>query len=289
MGGVSAVGILHPGRMGSAVAAQAVRRGAHVLWCPTGRSPATARRAAEAGLHAVPDLAALLKAAELVLSVCPPAVAEEVATTVAGHGFRGVYVEANAISTARCARIAGRLAAAGAQIVDGGIIGPPPRDDLPARLYLAGEVPAVEVVHGLLRGTAVTTVALDGGIGAASALKMAYAGYQKAARALAGVSHALAARHGVTEHLLDEANRSVRSPLAEPGYLPSVAARAWRWGFEMGEVSDTLAVDGLPADLARAAAMVLDAWSADKDDWDIPLDLVLTRLFKAGHTGSKAD
>ena len=32
------IGILHPGRMGAAVAAEAVKAGARVLWCPEGRS-----------------------------------------------------------------------------------------------------------------------------------------------------------------------------------------------------------------------------------------------------------
>ncbi|MGH3924232.1 MAG: hypothetical protein ACRDTT_15445 [Pseudonocardiaceae bacterium] len=50
------------------------------------------------------------------LSICPPAAveeAEEIATTVAGIGYRGIYVEANAISPTRMHRIAPRFTIAG--------------------------------------------------------------------------------------------------------------------------------------------------------------------------------
>ncbi|MBV9163597.1 MAG: phosphogluconate dehydrogenase, partial [Pseudonocardiales bacterium] len=92
-----AVGLLHPGRMGAAVAAQLMANGHSVLWCPDGRSPTTHRRAQDAGLRPAP-LGQLLADSEIVVSICPPAVAEEIATTVAGIGYRGIYVEANAIS-----------------------------------------------------------------------------------------------------------------------------------------------------------------------------------------------
>jgi hypothetical protein len=107
---------------------------------------------------------------------------------------------------------------------------------------------------------------------------MAYASFQKASRALAAVAHALAASHGVTEHLLTEAARSTRSPLAEPDYLPSVAARAWRWVPEMHEIADTLTAESLPPDLAIAAGKILAHWSADRDDSNLSLDVLLSRL-----------
>ena len=130
------VGVLHPGAMGAAVAA-AVRR-ARVLWCPAGRSAATAERARAAGLEPAADLAGLLDACDIVLSICPPAAAEDLASQVADLRYRGTYVEANAISRERMLRIGDRITGAGGRIVDGSIIGPPPVDGAAARLYLAG-------------------------------------------------------------------------------------------------------------------------------------------------------
>jgi 3-hydroxyisobutyrate dehydrogenase-like beta-hydroxyacid dehydrogenase len=278
MGAMSVVAMLHPGQMGAALAVQARRNGTRVLWCPAGRSAATARRAAAAELTAVPDLGEMLDAAEVVLSVCPPEFAADVAAHVADRGYQGIFVEANAISPERCVGIAERLTAAGARVVDGAIIGPPPGNGAAARVYLSGETAAVESVAGLFRGTAAEPVVVMGGLGAASALKMSFAGFNKAGLVLAAVSHALAARHQVTDHLIAEAERLTRSPLARPGALPGLAARAWRWAPEMNEIADTLDADGLPSDLARAAAEVLGHWQDDKDSWDLPVAEVLARL-----------
>jgi 3-hydroxyisobutyrate dehydrogenase-like beta-hydroxyacid dehydrogenase len=131
------VGLLHPGRMGAAITAQIMTNGHTVLWCPDGRSPATCYRAQDAGLRPAP-LGQLLADSEIVVSICPPAVAEEIATTVAGIGYRSIYVEANAISPARLHRIIARFTEAGAVVIDGCVFGPPPGGQPPARLYLAG-------------------------------------------------------------------------------------------------------------------------------------------------------
>jgi 3-hydroxyisobutyrate dehydrogenase-like beta-hydroxyacid dehydrogenase len=272
------VGVLHPGEMGAAIAAQLRRRDTRVLWCPEGRSARTAERATAAGLEPVDDLAAFLTEAEIVLSICPPEFAEDVARQVAENRFQGWYVEANAISPRRCHRIASRLTAGGVRVIDGSIIGPPPTDPRSARLYLAGDDAATGRVAELFAGTSAEAVTIDGPVGTASALKMAYASFQKASRALAAVAHALAASHGVTEHLLTEAARSTRSPLVEPDYLPSVAARAWRWAPEMHEIADTLAAENLPPDLAIAAGKILAHWSADKGLSSLSLDALLDRL-----------
>lgn len=94
------VGLLHPGRMGAAITAQIRSNGHTVLWCPDGRSPATQHRAVDTGLRPV-SLGQLLADSEIVLSICPPAVAEKIATKVAEIGYCGIYVDANAISPAR--------------------------------------------------------------------------------------------------------------------------------------------------------------------------------------------
>ncbi|MFF3431995.1 hypothetical protein [Streptomyces sp. NPDC002602] len=57
---------------------------------------------------------------------------------------------------------------------------------------------------------------------------MAFGGYQKAARTLAAVAHALADDHGVGDLLVEEARTMPEFILADRDYIPSVAARASR-------------------------------------------------------------
>ncbi|MCH7229985.1 DUF1932 domain-containing protein [Glycomyces sp. L485] len=273
------IGILHPGQMGAAIAAQARSRGVRALWCPDGRSEATVHRAQTAGLESVPSLPDLLAQADMVLSVCPPAFAEDLAREVARHGYNGVYADANAISPERAQRIATILP--NATVVDGGIIGPPPTEATVARLYLSGPQGACADVAHLFTGTLVEVHQIGNEVGKASALKLSFASFQKATRALAAVSHALADHHGVREALQSEAERMGSSALAQPGYLPSVAARAWRWAPEMQEIAAALHEAGLPTHLAEGAKRVLEQWNDDKDAWNIELDEVFKHLSTA--------
>ncbi|WP_165986012.1 NAD(P)-dependent oxidoreductase [Streptomyces sp. YIM 98790] len=275
---MTTVTLLHPGDMGSAVGEQARRIGTRVLWVLTGRSASTKARAEAAGLTPAPNLASALAESDIVLSICPPAAAEDVAGLVASHDFHGIYVDANAISPQRMQRIAAHLETCGAVPVDGSIFGPPPRGTKTARLYLAGPATAVHRVESLFTGTQVTPQILNKPLGSASALKMAFAGYQKAARALATVSHALAQEHGVTEELTAEGRTMAAAILADVDYLPSVAARAWRWAPEMQEVADSLKAAGLPSDLAKAANSTLSRWNQDKDNFDLSFPEVLEHL-----------
>jgi 3-hydroxyisobutyrate dehydrogenase-like beta-hydroxyacid dehydrogenase len=275
---VVTVGLVHPGRMGAAVGRELAGAGTRVVWCAAGRSEATARRAREAGLEPVPDLAALAAASDLVVSLCPPAAAEEVAAAVAATGFDGVFVEANAISPARTRRIASLFGA----VLDGCVIGPPPSPSTGARLYLSGEPRRAAEVAALFTGTAVEAVVIEGEAGRASALKMAFGSYNKASAALAAVSHALADAHGVGDELMAEARHLTLSPLAAPERLPSAAARAWRWAPEMEEGASTFRDAGLPDDLARAAAAVFERWAPDRDDFEISLADALAHLRRPG-------
>ncbi|MGH3628636.1 MAG: DUF1932 domain-containing protein [Sciscionella sp.] len=254
------VGLLHPGRMGAAIAAQIVAGGHTVLWCPDGRSAATHDRAEEARLRPVP-LGQLLADSEIVLSICPPAMAEQIATDVAEIGYRGSYVDANAISPARMHRITTRFTQAGTVTIDGSIFGAPPGGQVSARLYLAGAPDASRRVAELFTGSLAEPVLLGDHPGQASALKMAFASFQRTSRTAAALAHALADDHGITQALLTEAEHMPRDILTNRDYLPSVAARAWRWAPEMHEVADTLGVQNLPTDLALATANILQHWA----------------------------
>src|SRR3954451_20134917 len=139
---MTAIGLLHPGEMGAALGARLREHGHDVLWASEGRSAATRERAAAAGLRDGGSVTALAAESDVVLSVCPPHAALDVARAVAG--FRGVFVDANAIAPATVGAVGRVIEGARGRLVDGGIVGPPPVREGTTRLYLSGgEAPGV--------------------------------------------------------------------------------------------------------------------------------------------------
>ncbi|MFJ9810735.1 DUF1932 domain-containing protein [Streptomyces sp. NPDC101158] len=271
------VGILHPGSMGAAVAGCATPNATAVLWCETGRSPASAERATEFGLTPVATLSELLDRSDVVISLCPPAAAENLARDVAGCRFAGVYVEANAINPERTHRIAALLEP-DATVVDGGVVGSPPVSGKTPTLYLSGPIFATERIEALFAGTAVRTEVLGTEVGKASALKLSYASFQKSSRVLVALAVGMARKHGVDQELIEVASRRTDSYLSEPQYVAKTAARAWRWGPELEEAADALAAAGLPPEMLRAAASTLARWDDAKDAHELTLTDALDRL-----------
>jgi len=278
---MTVVTLLHPGTMGAEVGRQAVTGGATVRWVAAGRGAATRKRAADAGLEEHAELTTALDGTDVVLSICPPAHAEDVARAVAG--YTGIFVEANAIAPTRTHRIAALLPKA--QVIDGGIVGPPPHRPGTTRLYVSGDTGPIS---DLFNGTALEVVTLPGGIGQASALKMAYASYQKVSRVLAAVAHALAAAHGVDEYLMREAVLLRSFPLADVNQFPEVAAKAWRWAPEMREIAETLGDAALPTELALGAAAALERLTPAKDRDDLRVAEALD-LLTAGQRTSVSE
>ncbi|MFI8007965.1 DUF1932 domain-containing protein [Streptomyces sp. NPDC086010] len=271
------VGILHPGSMGAAVAACAATNASEVLWCEPGRSTASVERAAQFGLTAVAMLSELLERSDIVISLCPPAAAEDLARDVAGHRFTGVYVEANAINPERVQRIA-RLLESDAVVVDGGVVGSPPVRGKTPTLYLSGPAAATARIEALFTGTAVEIRTLGVEVGKASALKLAYASFQKTSRLLVALAVGMAREHGVDQELIEVASRRTDSYLSEPQYVAKTAARAWRWGPELEEAADALEFAGLPPEMLRAAASTLARWHDVKDDGELTPNDALDRL-----------
>ncbi|MFD8789426.1 NAD(P)-dependent oxidoreductase [Streptomyces vinaceus] len=271
------VGILHPGSMGAAVAACAATNAAAVLWCETGRSSASAARAVRFGLTPVAELAELLDRSDIVISLCPPAAAEDVARDVAVHHFDGVYVEANAINPERAQRIAALLEPT-ATVVDGGVVGSPPVGGKTPALHLSGPAAATASIEALFAGTAVRTAMLGTEVGKASALKLSYAAFQKTSRVLVALALGMAREYGVDQELIEVASRRTDSYLSEPQYVAKTAARAWRWGPELEEAADALAAAGLPPEMLRAAASTLARWHEVKDVGELTLTDALDRL-----------
>jgi len=256
------IGLLHPGEMGAAVGRCLRDRGHVVLWAAAGRGSATAARAAAAGLIDAGTVTEIAARCDVIVSVCPPHAALDTAREVAGAGFGGLYVDANAISPATAGEVAGIVAGGGVGYVDGGIIGTPPVAPGFIRLYLSG--PRAGEVRELFERSPVDTQVVDHGgqsgagiVGAASAVKMAYASWTKGSAALLLAARALARAQGVEDVLLAEWG------ISQPGLeersaraAGSAAGKGWRWVAEMEEIAATMGAAGLPEGFHLAAAEI---------------------------------
>ncbi len=269
--------LLHPGEMGQAIGGALVAAGQAVKWVSEGRSEATRARANQAGLTACSDLDAGIADADIIVSVCPPHAAEEQAEAVAAVGFRGLYVDGNAVAPATVRRIGGLLSRSGATLVDAGIVGPPPRSAGTTRFYVSG--PGAAEVASLFAGSIVEAVVVGETVGAASAVKMAYAAWTKGSSALLIAVRALAKSEGIEDTLLAEWRRSQPALLKRD--LSGSIAKAWRFTGEMQEISKTFQDNDLPSGFHAAAADLYEALGPFKDKWDVTLEEALELLARS--------
>jgi 3-hydroxyisobutyrate dehydrogenase-like beta-hydroxyacid dehydrogenase len=272
------IGILHPGEMGVSVAASAINSGHRVYWTSEGRSAKTHLRAQEHNLIEIKTLAELCQISEIIFSVCPPHAAESVAKSVLETGFKGSYLDANAISPGRSVRTGQLMEENGIDFIDGGIIGGPAWVPNETWLYLSGK-DADKIRDCFTKGPLETKV-IGGEIGKASALKMCYAAYSKGTTALLSAVLATAESLGVREELYqqwdqedegfsEQVNRRVRR----------VTAKAWRFEGEMKEIASTFREAGLPDSFHGAAAEIYYRMTGFKDRPENPtLNEVLKTL-----------
>lgn len=257
------VGVVAPGAMGSAVAQRLVEHGARVLTLLDGRSPATRARAEAAGMEGA-DLDGVA-GADIVLSIVPPAEALSLAHRLAPAlgARRTVFVDCNALDVRTVQEVGRVVVSAGASFVDGGIIGFPPRPGAPGPVfYLAG--PDAGPVARTLAGLGLRCKAMEGPVGAASALKMSYAGITKGIAAIASAMILGAERAGAGEALRAELAESQPQLLARfASTLPDMLPKAHRWVAEMREIAAFLGDDPAAAAVFEGIAQLYDRVAQD--------------------------
>lgn len=267
------VGLLHPGDMGTFLGSAILAAGHDVLWVGEGRSPATRARAETARFVDIGSLAGLVRAAPVIISVCPPESALEVAGSVADAGFPGLYVDVNAVSARTVRSIAELLPV----VVDAAVIGGPTTDD--AVLHLAG-ARAVDAA-AIFDPTVVRTQLHDGPLGTASTLKACYAASSKAVTALLLAARAAARASGVEDALVAEWARTTPDVLdRSDSSLRRIGAKAWRFEGEMTEAADVFAGLGAPDGFSVAAAEVFSRLADLRDASYTPAD-VLDRIARS--------
>ena len=250
------IAVIAQGTMGSGVGRRLTENGAEVRTLLNGRSAASAERAHAAGMKPAADERTLLSGADIFLSILPPGQAEGLARRLApalsALAPKPVYVDCNAVSPQTAARIAAIIAPTGAAFVDAGIIGGPPRPGYGPAIYASG---AAVGQTAILRDCGLDWRPIDGPVGAASGLKMSYAGITKGVTALGSAMMLGAARFGCAEALVAELSKSQPQLF---GYLknsiPRMYDKAYRWVAEMEEIADFLEASPPSSDIYAAVA-----------------------------------
>jgi 3-hydroxyisobutyrate dehydrogenase-like beta-hydroxyacid dehydrogenase len=256
------VAIIAPGNMGAGAGRRLVDNGLEVLTSLEGRSAASRKRAEEAGMAAV-GLGEIMRA-DFLLSIVPPAealaLAESLAPRLAARSHRMVYVDCNAVSPRTVRKIGDALERV--TFVDAGIIGlPPQRGEKGPTIYASGNAAAR---FGELAEYGLSIKVLDGPIGAASALKMSYAGITKGLSGLGAAMLLAASREGAAEALRAELQESQPALLARfVKALPQMYSKAHRWVAEMEEIAEFLGEDKAAATMFGGLARLYERLATD--------------------------
>jgi putative dehydrogenase len=262
---MAGIAIIAQGMMGAGVGRRLHESGAEVRTLLTGRSPASAERARAAGMVAAANERELLSGADFFLSILPPGEAEplarHLAPTLAALDRKPVYIDCNAVSPQTAISIGEAIAPTGAHFVDAGIIGGPPRPGYKGpSIYASGEH-VREAVPLLDWG--INLRPIDGPVGAASAVKMSYAGITKGTTAIAAAMLLGAARFGCAEALIAELSDSQPQMLARMrSNIPGMYDKAYRWVAEMEEISDFLEENPPSRDIYAAVARLYNFLAA---------------------------
>jgi 3-hydroxyisobutyrate dehydrogenase-like beta-hydroxyacid dehydrogenase len=282
---VETVGVVSPGAMGSAMADALVRGGARVVATLDGRSERTTRLAETAPIELLPDLAAVVREARIVLSIVPPEASPAVAADIARaakdvcgsepQGGPPLLVDLNAIAPATACG----LAELGLELVDGSISGPPPRKSGTTRVYLSG--PRAEEVAALpLDGVDLIVVGPD--VGSASAVKMSTAAVYKGTTALLAQALRAAHENGVLEHVVSDLRAAAPDLIAKvERRLGASATKAHRYVGEMREIAATQQAAGLTPALFEAIAEVYETIAETPLARGGPEDVPLARPLEA--------
>jgi len=262
------VAVIGAGEMGSAIGRRLRQMGARVVTELRGRSEQSARRAADAGLEVTNDDQLLVREANFILSIVPPGVASAVAERfripLSSAERKPTFIECNAIAPQTARHIEEILNETGCSFVDAGIIGgPPPIDDLTKgpRFYASGRH-AQEFLSLARYGLDISV--LEAPIGAASALKLAYAGLTKGFTALGAAMVGAAARHHLADALRVELARSQPDMLMRlERSIPAMFPKAYRWVAEMEQIAEFAGEDNKGASIYQGVARLYERITAE--------------------------
>ena len=204
--------------------------------------------------------------ADYFLSILPPsdalALAEKMAALIGPSNHKPIYVDCNAVSPPTKIEIGNVITKAGAPFVDVGIIGVPPKAGYDGPGFMRPGPDAAKFAP--LGDFGLNVHVIEGPIGAASAMKMSYAGITKGFTALGAMMMLAATRGGVAEGLRAELERS--QPALLPWFqraIPAMYSKAYRFVGEMEEIADYVGEDPAAQEMFEAFADFYTRLAAD--------------------------
>jgi 3-hydroxyisobutyrate dehydrogenase-like beta-hydroxyacid dehydrogenase len=252
--GPTTVGVLYAGELGASVGALLRGRGVRMVTTVAGRGAATVARAREAGMVVLNGITDVVRQSDVVISLVPPAAAEEVAATYCEHArlapAGALYVDANSVGPELIERMAANVERCGRGFVDAAINGLAKNLATSGTLFLSGG--RAEEVAGLFEG-AMRVRVLGDEAGRASAMKMLLSGVSKGVCALVAELAMVAERRQMLPEMI-EAMREIYPgiwALAER-MLPTYPKHAGRRAGEMQELEETCQAVGLEPGVVAA-------------------------------------
>src|SRR5262245_20446302 len=259
------IGIMSIGEMGFHWAKLLKNHGVEVLTYDKDRGEVSRKRAENAGVKSVPSMTALVREAELIVSIVVPFAAKRVASKVAKAAAKAcrkdlLFLDANAISPMTADAIAKTLIPAGVNYVDGCIIGAASRMGKGTIVYVSGadaaRLQALETFNIPIKVLGTST-------NQASAFKVVYAGLTKGLQGLFCELLMGARRFGLMNEIRAQYEESF------PGLLDKVSSsivglrtHAARRAEEMDELKRTFNHHGLKSFMAPSVQKVLEAIAA---------------------------
>ncbi|KAF8317150.1 6-phosphogluconate dehydrogenase C-terminal domain-like protein [Clavulina sp. PMI_390] len=272
------IGILSAGSMGAAVGRRIIQNPRFETYTVVeGRSEATQARARDSGFKLSPSLGELIASTDILISILPPGEAipfvREALTYIQrllDHGAHYTLVDCNALAPATTRMMAELVEAeSAATFVDGSIVGLPPREGHSPAFYFSSKGDGAAKLGKQLEGWGLITHVLDGGVGAASALKMSHASMTKGLIGLVALSMLGANANSVLPPLLAEISQTNKDAFA---WVPFAAAelpkRSYRWVAEMQQIGSYYAEVGVPEgkELFEGIAKLYERTDREKDD-----------------------
>ncbi len=260
MRGSRTVGVLYPGEMGASLGRLLAARGVRVVTTLEHRSARTARQCRAAGLSVLGTLRDVVREADVVISLVPPAAAREVALAYRELAPlsppSALYVDANSIAPELAASLAADLARHGRDFVDASLHGLAANLATGATLYLSGKR-APEIAA--LADGALRVRVLGREPGRASLMKMLLGGLSKGMCTLFLELATLAKQRGILPEML-ESCASFYPELAATmeRILPTCPRHAVRRVGELHELERTARVSDLDPCLIGAVRLVYE-------------------------------
>ncbi|HEX2226095.1 MAG TPA: DUF1932 domain-containing protein, partial [Candidatus Binatia bacterium] len=259
------IGIMSIGEMGFHWAKLLTGHGVQVLTYDKDRGETSRKRAENAGVKSLPSMEHLVDEAEIIVSIVIPsaakAVAEKVAQAAGKAGRNGLLMlDANAISPMTAEEIAGALAPAGVNFVDGCIIGAASRMGKGTLVYVSG--PQAARIRAL-ESFDIPVRVLGPNTSQASAFKVVYAGLTKGLQGLFCELLMGAQRFGLLEEIRAQYDESFPGLLEKvSGSIVGLRIHAARRAEEMDELKRTFNHYGMNAYMAPAVQQVLESIAA---------------------------